>query len=55
MRYVKRRLEEIKSKMDEAKFLLSDSYRLFLQKIVHGVKGRYDLNVIFSDGVYNEQ
>lgn len=54
MRYIKSRLEKIKSEMDEVKFLLSDSYRLFLQKIVHGVTGRYDIKVIFSDGVYTD-
>jgi len=53
-RYIKRKLEKIKSEMDEVKFLLSDSYRLFLQKIVRGVTGRYELRVIFSDGVYTD-
>ena len=53
-RYIKSKLKEIKSEMDEVKVLLSDSYRLFLQKIVHGITGRYDLKVIFSDGVYTD-
>ena len=53
-RYIKSKLKKIKSEMDEVKVLLSDSYRLFLQKIVHGITGRYDLKVIFSDGVYTD-
>lgn len=52
--YVRSRLDKIKSEIDEVKFLLSNSYRLFLQKIVHGVTGRYDLKVIFSKRVYTD-
>lgn len=52
--YKKSKLEKIKSSLDEVKFLTSDSYRLFLQKIVQGTTGRYDINVIFSEGVYTD-
>lgn len=51
MRYVRSRLKKIKSELDEKKFLMSNSYRLFLQRVVTGTTGRYDVKVMFADSV----
>lgn len=46
--YVKKRLEKIKNSIDEVKFLTSEGYRRFLKKVVTGITGNYDLDVVFS-------
>lgn len=44
-------IKQIKNSIDEERFLTSDSYRIFLQKIVRGISGDYSLKLIFSDDV----
>lgn len=52
--YVKSKLQKIKNSIDEAKFLVSNSYRVFLEKIVRGISGNYSLKLIFSQEVYTD-
>lgn len=51
---VKAKVSKIKTSLDEARFLTSNSYRIFLEKIVRGISGNYSLKLIFSEGVYTD-
>ena len=49
--YVKNRVKQIRSNIDETKFLTSESFRVFLEKIVRGLSGDYTLKLLFSNMV----
>lgn len=49
--YIKANLDKIKHQLDEKNFLLSESYRLYLQRIVRGTSGNYKYEVIFSKAI----
>lgn len=49
--YVKKRISKIRDSIDEQKFLTSDSFRTFLEKIIRGLSGDYTLKLLFSNMV----
>jgi hypothetical protein len=49
--YVKNRVKQIRSNIDETKFLTSESFRVFLEKIVRGLSGDYTLKLLFAQMV----
>lgn len=49
--FVKAKLDKIKNEMEEQKFLRSESYRAYLERVVRGTSGNHKHKVVFASTV----